>query len=102
MCPECGASFPSPLKLSVHMATVHDSSQTSVVCDQCGKWFPHPNKLMRHKYSHHNNKKLLECHACDKVRFGGDEYKSFIKYLATGRVVSSTLTLAFEQVSSEK
>ena len=69
MCPECGASFPSPLKLSVHMATVHDSSQTSVVCDQCGKWFPHPNKLMRHKYSHHNNKKLLECHACDKVRF---------------------------------
>ena len=82
MCPECGASFPSPLKLSVHMATVHDSSQTSVVCDQCGKWFPHPNKLMRHKYSHHNNKKLLECHACDKVRFGGDEYKSFIKYPA--------------------
>ena len=68
LCPECGASFPSPLKLSVHMATVHDSSQTSVVCDQCGKWFPHPNKLMRHKYSHHNNKKLLECHACDKVR----------------------------------
>ena len=67
LCPECGASFPSPLKLSVHMATVHDSSQTSVVCDQCGKWFPHPNKLMRHKYSHHNNKKLLECHACDKV-----------------------------------
>ena len=69
LCPECGASFPSPLKLSVHMATVHDSSQTSVVCDQCGKWFPHPNKLMRHKYSHHNNKKLLECHACDKVRY---------------------------------
>ncbi len=68
LCQKCGACCKTPLKLQVHMAIQHDSSETECICHKCGRVFPHFTKLNRHIYHYHNpNKPEYKCHSCDKT-----------------------------------
>ena len=83
LCPTCGDSFSSPLKLRVHISSVHDSTGTSCVCEQCGKVFPHKIKLNHHIYHHHNTTRRYDCHSCDKVFFKPMNYYKHVKMHST-------------------
>jgi len=75
LCTECGAAFPRPYALRVHMM-VH-SGELPFRCEECGKGCKTRQKLRNHM-TVHTGEKPYKCHTCGKTfRAAGSITKHF-------------------------